>query len=140
VYLAAYRMYESQRGGSGRLNDAGISSAVWRVVTLVAMIVAWVPFRAPSVTKAGAMLAAMFTRMTWRAEYGALFYGVTLLVALFCAVEPLLMRALVEVDEEFASSELSMFRVVVRPVAYLCGLTLFLLFDQNSSQFIYSQF
>ncbi|HTZ32485.1 MAG TPA: MBOAT family O-acyltransferase [Methylomirabilota bacterium] len=140
VYLAAYRMYENLQGGSGGAKDSGISSAVWRIVTLVAVIVAWVPFRAPSVAKAGAILGAMFTRMTWRAEYGALFYAVTVLVAVFCAIEPLLTRALVELDDEFAGSGLSMFRVVVRPVAYLFGLTLFLLFDQSYSQFIYSQF
>jgi hypothetical protein len=44
------------------------------------------------------------------------------------------------VDEEAAAAGLSMFRIIVRPVAYLFGLMLFLLFDQNTSQFIYSQF
>ena len=140
VYLAAYRLYENA-GGSGRPGkDTGVAAGIWRVVTLVAVMAAWVPFRAGSLAKTGAMFRAMFTRFTWHAEYSALFYGVTALVALFCAVEPMVMSVLSEIDETAATPGLSMYRVVVRPVAYLFGLTLFLLFDQNYSQFIYSQF
>src|SRR5215469_2635074 len=140
VYLAVYRMYESLRRGGLPAKGPGLLAGGLRVVTLVAVAAAWVPFRAPSLAQAGSILGAMFSRFTWRPEYSGLFYGVTVAVALFAAVEPLVMRALAEVDEEAAATGLSMFRIIVRPVAYLCGLTLFLLFDQNNSQFIYSQF
>jgi D-alanyl-lipoteichoic acid acyltransferase DltB (MBOAT superfamily) len=140
VYLAAYRMYESLRGNASSTKDAGISAGAWRVMTLVAVTVAWVPFRAPSLAQAGSILGAMFARFTWHLEYERLFYGITLAVALFCAIEPVILRALAEADEDAGASGLSMFRIVVRPVVYLFGLTLFLLFDQSYSQFIYSQF
>jgi len=140
VYLSVYRMYEGLRGGGSSAKDGGISAGIWRLATLVAVIAGWVPFRAPSLAKAGSILGAMFARFTWRLEYGEFFYEITLAVTLFCAIEPLILRALEEADEEAGASGLSMFRIVVRPVAYLFGLTLFLLFDQNHSQFIYSQF
>jgi hypothetical protein len=82
----------------------------------------------------------MFTRFSWQPQYGALFYTVTLAAALFCAVEPMVVGSLAAADEASGIQGLSMFRVVVRPVVYLVGLTLFLLFDQSYSQFIYSQF
>ena len=82
----------------------------------------------------------MFSRFTWNHEYGPLFYVFTLIVVLFCAVEPLLMNVLKELEDQAGETGPSMFRIVVRPAAYLCGLALFLLFDQNYSQFIYSQF
>ena len=140
AYLSAYRMSEGLRGGGSPVKDGKISAGIWRIATLVAVTAAWVPFRAPSLAKAGSILGAMFARFTWRFEYGEVFYGVTLVAALFCAIEPLLLQALAEADEEAGASGLSMFRIVVRPVAYIFGLTLFLLFDQNYSQFIYSQF
>ena len=82
----------------------------------------------------------MFSRFSWSRDYGLLFYVFTLMVVLFCAVEPLLMNVLKEVEDQAGVTGLSMFRIVFRPVAYLCGFALFLLFDQNYSQFIYSQF
>ena len=140
VYLAVYRLYESWRRGDSPAKGSHLSAGLWRVVTLVAVTTAWVPFRALSLAQAGSILGSMFSRFTWRLEYSGLFYGITVAVALFAAVEPLVMRALAEVDEEAAAAGLSMFRIIVRPVAYLFGLMLFLLFDQNYSQFIYSQF
>ena len=50
------------------------------------------------------------------------------------------MGVLQELEEQAGETGLSMFRIVFRPVAYLCGFALFLLFDQSYSQFIYSQF
>jgi len=140
VYLAAHRAYETLRGERASGAGSGGAAAAWRVATQIAIVVAWVPFRAPSLAKAASVLGAMLTRFSWRAEYGALFYVVTLAVAALCAIEPYAVGALAEADEESGAHGLSMFRIAVRPVAYLVGLTLFLLFDQNYSQFIYSQF
>jgi alginate O-acetyltransferase complex protein AlgI len=140
VYLAAYRLYESFRENRSLPRNPRVSAGVWRVVTLIAITVAWVPFRAASLAKAGSILYTMFSRFTGSREYSPLFYACTIGVVLFCAVEPLIMRSLAVVEEEAGAAGPSMFRIVVRPVAYLFGLTLFLLFDQNYSQFIYSQF
>jgi alginate O-acetyltransferase complex protein AlgI len=140
VYLTAYRLYESFRENRSLPSNPRVSAGVWRVVTLIAVTVAWVPFRATSLARAGSILHAMFSRFTGSREYSPLFYAFTVGVVLFCAVEPLIMRSLAEAEEEAGGAGPSMFRIVVRPVAYLFGLTLFLLFDQNYSQFIYSQF
>lgn len=140
VYLAAYRMYESFREGRPSLEVSHLAATAWRILTLVAITIAWVPFRAASLARAGSILSAMILRFDCSREYNALFYGFTAAVALFCVVEPLLMRALAEVEEQAGANGLSMFRIVGRPVAYLVGFLLFLLFDQNYRQFIYSQF
>jgi D-alanyl-lipoteichoic acid acyltransferase DltB (MBOAT superfamily) len=140
IYLAAYRIYEEFAGDSVGSKSSGFAAVIWRVATLVAVLAAWLPFRAPSLAKTASIWAAMFSRFTWNHEYGPLFYVFTLIVVLFCAVEPLLMNVLKELEDQAGETGPSMFRIVVRPAAYLCGLALFLLFDQNYSQFIYSQF
>ena len=140
MYLATYRIYEGFAGDGAGSKSSSFAAVIWRVVTLVAVAAAWVPFRAPSLARTTSIWAAMFSRFTWNHEYGPLFYVFTLIVALFCAVEPLLMNVLKEVEDHAGETGPSMFRIVFRPAAYLCGLALFLLFDQNYSQFIYSQF
>jgi hypothetical protein len=44
------------------------------------------------------------------------------------------------VDENTGANGASAVRIVGRPLAYLFGLFLFMLFDSNSAEFIYSQF
>lgn len=140
VYLVLYRIYETVRGERSPDKKPSWSTVLWRVATLLAVVVAWVPFRAPSLAEAGTILGAMFMRFKRGSDFSVLFYTVTLVVALFCALEPLLVGALAEVHDENEVQGLSMFRIVVKPVVYLVGLTLFLLFDQSYQQFIYSQF
>jgi len=113
---------------------------VWRLLTLIAVIVAWVPFRAPSLQRAGSILFSMLYRLGRGSSFGVGFYGFLALLVAFCAVEPWLMSKLNELEEKADAAGPSPFRVVVRPVAYSFGLLLFLLFDEHNAQFIYSQF
>ena len=140
TYLVAYRVYESWNANRPALRDSKLAAGAWRLLTLIGVTVAWVAFRAPSVSKAGSILSAMLFRFSRGAAYSSAFYGLTLIVVLFCVLEPFLLRDLNELDERAGVQGLSLFRVVARPIAYLCGLLLFLLFDEHNSQFIYSQF
>jgi len=140
VYLVTYRAYEGLAVERPALKSSRLVAAFWRIATLAGLAAAWVPFRAAALAKTFSVWSAMFFRFTWRAEYNALFYTVTLLVILFCVIEPLVMGILREVEEQAGEGGPSMFRIVFRPVAHLLGFTLFLVFDQGYSQFIYSQF
>jgi alginate O-acetyltransferase complex protein AlgI len=141
IYLAIYRVYEScKKSGNGQ-GESRVTAIVWRVSTLIAVVVAWIPFRAATLQKAGVILSSMFCRFSVGREYGNGFYTFTIGVALFCVVEPIVIAKLRDVDERAEmDGGVSAFRVAVRPIAYLCGLLLFLLFDQHNTQFIYLQF
>ena len=140
VYLVIYRIYETFAGTSEWWKESAIVSWTWRVLTLVAITVAWVPFRAATLPTAGTILSSMFYRFERGMTYGSVFYIYSLAVLLFCVVEPALMRKLTEIDEQSGTTGLSAFRVLGRPILYLVGLMLFLLFDEHNTQFIYSQF
>lgn len=140
TYIVVYRMYESWKAGRAGVRDSRFAAAAWRAGTLIAITVAWVPFRAPTLSKAGSILTSMFARISAGASYSPLFYGLLLLIVLFCAVEPVLMRKLTEIEERAGADGPSAFRILGRPIAYALGLLLFLIFDEHNSQFIYSQF
>ncbi|HYA64418.1 MAG TPA: MBOAT family O-acyltransferase [Candidatus Sulfotelmatobacter sp.] len=140
TYLIAYRVYESWKTERPSSGDSWLAAGTWRLVTLVAVTAAWVPFRASTLSKAGIILSSMFYRLTSGRAYSAAFYVFTLVVLLFCALEPLLLRKLSEIEERAGADGLSPFHVMGRPLAYACGLLLFLLFDEHNTQFIYSQF
>jgi D-alanyl-lipoteichoic acid acyltransferase DltB (MBOAT superfamily) len=140
IYLTAYRGYESWKKRRDGRQASRVLVAMWRLLTLVAVVAAWVPFRAATLQKAGGILSSMFYRFGGGREYGNGFYAFTAAVMLFCVFEPLLMTKLNELDERAGTDGVSVFRIVVRPIVYLCGLLLFLLFDEHNVQFIYSQF
>jgi D-alanyl-lipoteichoic acid acyltransferase DltB (MBOAT superfamily) len=140
TYLVLYRIYEGVKNARPVLADSRLAAEAWRAFTLVAIIVAWVPFRAGSLPQAGVMLGAMFLRLQAGRIYSNAFYLLTLFAVLFCVLEPLLMRVLGEWDEREETEGLSPFRVLVRPILYALGFMLFLIFDTNNTQFIYSQF
>jgi D-alanyl-lipoteichoic acid acyltransferase DltB (MBOAT superfamily) len=140
AYLAAYRLYESWGAERPELKNSRLITGTWRALTLVAITVAWVPFRATSMEKTGTILSSMFYRFSTGRANSSGFYTFTAALIFFCAAEPWLMQALSEVEERAAADGLSPFRVIVRPVAYAFGLLLFLLFDEHNAQFIYSQF
>lgn len=141
LYLVVYRMYESWKNKGVLSAASGASAGIgWRVMTLLAVTAAWVPFRATTLAKAGSIWSAMFWRFSIGRGFGAGFYLYTLAVAAFCVVEPWLMRKLSEADESAATEGISPMRVIVRPLAYAAGLLLFLVFEENNLQFIYSQF
>jgi D-alanyl-lipoteichoic acid acyltransferase DltB (MBOAT superfamily) len=140
VYLVLFRMYEGVKNVRPALADSRSAAIGGRALTLIAVVVAWVPFRATSLAKAGAMLDAMFWRFRSGREFTEVFYLLTVFVVLFCALEPLLMRALADWDEREEAEGISPMRVLVRPILYALGLLVFLLLDTNNAQFIYSQF
>ena len=140
VYLMLYRIYEGWKRSRPALPQSRMLQAAWRVLTLIAVMVAWVPFRAATLQKAGASLASMFTRLSAGSSFGAGFYAFVGALTVFCAVEPRLMQKLNELEEKAGMDGPSPLRILVRPIAYSFGLLLFLLFDEHNSQFIYSQF
>ena len=140
IYLVLYRIYESWRNAEPGIAQSPVAALFWRVFTLAAATAAWVPFRAASLQSAGNILASMFYRMSAAARFGGGFYLFVAGVAGFCAVEPWLMEKLSQFDEQAGVEGLSVFRVLVRPMAYAFGLLLFLVFDEHNTQFIYSQF
>jgi len=139
VYLVMYRVYESLKAEHPVLG-AWLAAIVWRVLTLVGVSAAWVVFRASTLSQAGTVLASMFYRFAGGRTFGSGFYVFAFVVALLCAGEPFIQRKLAEIEEEASANGLSLFRIVGRPIAYLFGLLLFLLFGENNVQFIYSQF
>ena len=140
VFLVAYRLYESWGAARPELKNSRLVTGIWRALTLVDITAAWVPFRATSMDKAGAILSSMFYRFSSGRANGGGFYVFTAALILFCVIEPWLMKTLTEVEERAGADGLSPFRVIVRPFAYAFGLLLFLLFDEHNAQFIYSQF
>jgi hypothetical protein len=133
-------MYENWKTANPALSPSPLSAGVWRALTLIAVTVAWVPFRAATLSKAGAILSSMFYRFGRGSAYSSAFYAYTIVVVLFCALEPVITRTLAESEERAGQTGPSSFRIIVRPLAYALGLLLFLLFDQKNPQFIYSQF
>jgi D-alanyl-lipoteichoic acid acyltransferase DltB (MBOAT superfamily) len=140
AYIVVYRVYESWKAARPSLNSSRIAAACWRAMTLVAVTAAWVPFRAPTLHKAGLILSSMFYRFGGGRAYGGGFYSFTAAVILLCVVEAWLLRKLGELEDRAGADGPSPFRIVVRPLAYAFGLLLFLLFDEHNTQFIYSQF
>jgi hypothetical protein len=88
------------------------------------------------------MLRAMFLGFTFRISYPVNFYLVLLAVGLFCVVEPYLGQLISRVEKALAQrqSTLAAHIFLLRPLAYACGLLLFVIFDDRDAQFIYFQF
>ncbi|HUL32871.1 MAG TPA: MBOAT family O-acyltransferase [Candidatus Eisenbacteria bacterium] len=139
-YLVLYRGYESAKNARPGWSEWRLAPFFWRVFTLVAATVAWVPFRAATLAKAAAILAVMFFRVRTGSEFGPIFYLFLAGSIALCAVEPWMMRKLRDLEEQAGAASPSPFNVVLRPIAYAFGLLLFLLFDEHNAQFIYSQF
>jgi D-alanyl-lipoteichoic acid acyltransferase DltB (MBOAT superfamily) len=140
AYLVVYRLYESAKIKHSKIARSRMVAGGWRLLTLVGITAAWVPFRAPNLHKAGSILSSMFVRFSLGTAYSSSFYVFTAIVVLFCAAEPFLLRKLSEIEEHAGAKRPSVFRILGRPFVYTCGFLLFLLFDENNVQFIYSQF
>ncbi|HEV2102925.1 MAG TPA: MBOAT family O-acyltransferase [Candidatus Acidoferrum sp.] len=140
AYLVGYRIYEKWRAGRPSVVASRIAANGWRVLTMVAITAAWVPFRAPTLHKAATILSSMFYRFVGGRAYDTGFYVFTGALILFCGAEPWLFRKLGEMEDRAGADGPSPFHIVVRPVAYAFGLLLFLVFDEHNGQFIYSQF
>ncbi len=140
IYLVVYRFHEGWSSRNPGVLKSNFIAPAWRVFTLMGVLVAWVVFRSSTLTRAGSILASMFYRFERGAALSPVSYFFTLAILLFCIVEPFLLQALAALEERSRTAGPSGFRIVFRPLAYSLGLLLFLIFDQNSAQFIYSQF
>jgi alginate O-acetyltransferase complex protein AlgI len=143
VYLVLYRIYESFRQNrQPELAASRISAASWRMFTLLAVTLAWVPFRAGNIGQTWGLLSCMLFRFSAGAAYPKAFYWMTASVALFCAAEPYLVRLLSVLDGAVDEDRrvLMAGRLVARGLVYACGLLLFMVFDQQATEFIYFQF
>jgi alginate O-acetyltransferase complex protein AlgI len=144
VYLVLYRIWErlGERPRFSGLVKSRASALAWQVFTLAAVAAAWIPFRAATGHDAAVMLASMFGRIRLGVSYSVNFYLVVLLVALFCAVEPLLASAWKSAEERITACRggLPLYSYLIRPAVYGFGLMLFFAFDDRSMQFIYFHF
>jgi len=141
--LVLYRMWESL--GETRLaavTKSRLAAWGWRIFTLVAVTVAWVPFRATTGGDAATTLAAMFGRLRFGFSYPVDFYLLVLSMVLFCVVEPHLAALWTRAEEGLTALRggVPVHSYLLRPAIYACGLLLFLIFDDRSTQFIYFQF
>ena len=140
IYLVAYRLWEkfaTDRNWSARLRRP--IGWIWRCLTLIAVTIAWIPFRAVSLHQTLTMWQLMFVRLRPGLSYSGTFYLTTMIIAGFCAVEPLLASKLK--TSEGPETAVSPWRsYILRPALYAVGLIFFMIFDDQDTQFIYFQF
>lgn len=142
-YLVAFRIWESlQQKRSPAAASSHFSGVLWRSVTLIAVIAAWVPFRAATAGQALEMLRSMFFSFSPRISFSLNSYLVTLLVGTVCVLEPVLRDGICKLDTlaerhvRLAAANI----YLLRPALYALGLLLFFIFDERNVQFIYFQF
>ena len=142
-YLVAYRKWESV--GQNRVAQAKLSRLTrlaWQVGTLIAVVVAWVPFRATSLRQTVEMLRVMFFSFDLKISFSLEFYLVTMLVGFVCVLEPYLQEwifrfdTLAEKRVQLATTNM----YLLRPALYALALLMFVIFDERNVQFIYFQF
>lgn len=142
-YLVIYRIYESWRArcapGKGLLR---VLNPAVQLVTLVAVMAAWIPFRAPSRAVGVDMLQAMFQHISLRLTLPLNFYLVVVMIGVLTVVEPYLRLCLIRMDAWLMRRPLLLAgqRYLLRPALYAIGLLLFMAFDERNAQFIYFQF
>ncbi|MEO7651181.1 MAG: MBOAT family O-acyltransferase, partial [Bryobacteraceae bacterium] len=133
VFLVLYRALE------GKLGASKLVALAWRAFTLAAVAAAWIPFRAATVDQAVTMLRTMFLGFRFEISYSINFYLLTLLVMLFCALEPFFGRLWTRIETAAANSPAAN-HYAVRPLVYASALLLFVIFDDLDTKFIYFQF
>jgi D-alanyl-lipoteichoic acid acyltransferase DltB (MBOAT superfamily) len=142
-YLVAYRIWEvgkvNQRAGS---RTPTAEKVLWRIVTPIAVFVAWVPFRAGSLRLSFAMLHSMFLEHRFNISYQLNFYLVTLLILAWCMVEPHVNALSSRLDSWSMKNRVmpAVNLYLARPLLYAAALLLFFAFDERNTQFIYFQF
>lgn len=140
VYLVWYRMFESAKEKRPALASSRVVKLGWRIVTLIAIVAAWVPFRAATLSRASAILYSMFAGFSRGMAYSQTFYAFTSVIALFCVMEPWIVSGLNSIEERQPAGKLALSRVLARPLAYACALLLFVVFSPHNAEFIYFQF
>jgi D-alanyl-lipoteichoic acid acyltransferase DltB (MBOAT superfamily) len=140
TYMVLYRAFDTAKQNRPALADSHLVAIAWRLFTLIAVIAAWVPFRANVLSRAGSILASMFIGFSGGFALSPMFYGFTGFIALFCVLEPWIAQKLADIDERQGERELALTTVVARPVVYACALVLFVVFSPHKAEFIYFQF
>jgi D-alanyl-lipoteichoic acid acyltransferase DltB (MBOAT superfamily) len=139
VYLAGYRAFEAWRG-EGTPHGPALRMS-WRVVTLVAVIAAWVPFRSVSIEQAAAMLQTMFFNFSFGFSYSVNFYLMVLAWCAWIAVEPIVDKMVSSLPDPEKPGIFGFLNGgMLRPISYATLLLLFIAFDDRDTQFIYFQF
>ncbi|HEY2017388.1 MAG TPA: MBOAT family O-acyltransferase [Bryobacteraceae bacterium] len=142
-YLVLYRVYERLKETRfPQLAESRLAGFAWRVFTLAAVTLAWIPFRAAHIGQALGMVSSMLFRWNLSTSLPAPFYLVTIAIAGFCVLEPLIVSGLSRADKTAAEKGTAFLtgRLMLRPLFYACGLLLFMIFDAQDAQFIYFQF
>jgi D-alanyl-lipoteichoic acid acyltransferase DltB (MBOAT superfamily) len=142
-YLVLYRMYESLRtryAPGGRYSR--VLNPVVQLATLVAVMAAWIPFRASSRAEGVDMLQSMFRHFSLQVTLPLNFYLVVMLIAALAFLEPYLRLCLIRIDTWLMQKPVLLAgqRYLFRPALYAAGLLLFMAFDERNTQFIYFQF
>jgi alginate O-acetyltransferase complex protein AlgI len=140
-YLVLYRISERMTEGKPIVESRWFRIG-WRLFTLFAVMAAWIPFRASSASQAMHMLKTMVIPGSLRPSYSINFYLITLLIGIVALLEPWLAQRLKLADEFFnaSGSRIAANLLVWRPLLYAFGLLLFIIFDDQNTQFIYFQF
>jgi D-alanyl-lipoteichoic acid acyltransferase DltB (MBOAT superfamily) len=132
VYMVLFRIWEEFGPRESRAGSMFV-----RAATVLAVMAAWIPFRAGTLSQAVVMLRSLIVPHGLRPSYSINFYLITLLVLVFAVLEPVLARALRALENRLMAPA-NLF--LLRPAIYACGLLLFLIFDDRDTQFIYFQF
>jgi alginate O-acetyltransferase complex protein AlgI len=139
VYLAAYRAFEHWRGEQAPQPLA--LRIAWRLITLGAVVAAWVPFRAVSLEQAMTMLKSMFVSFSFGFSFSVNFYLMALIWCAWIALEPTFSKLFALMGEPHRPGFLGALNgYLLRPVGYAVLLLLFMVFDDRDTQFIYFQF
>jgi alginate O-acetyltransferase complex protein AlgI len=141
-YLVIYRVSERFTESRPNLAQSSAFQGVWRVFTLLAVMAAWIPFRASSAAQAMHMLRTMVVPNSLRPSYSINFYLITILVGAIALIEPWMAQRFDQLEGYFrGSGNRALTNLLVwRPLLYSFGLLLFLIFDDQNTQFIYFQF
>jgi alginate O-acetyltransferase complex protein AlgI len=141
AYLVLWRVWERVQSRAPHMKDALAVTFGAQLFTLFAVIIAWIPFRAATLLQAKMMLATMLLHPSFRISYALNQYLATMLAAMVCLLEPLTFIGLEKLNRAMSKG---WWRGVdyfaLRPGLYACGLLMFVLFDERSTQFIYFQF
>lgn len=143
TYLVVYRLWELLKTTRfASLAEARPAAWIWRFLTLTGIAAAWIPFRAPSLHQAGIMLNRMLLHISPGVSLPVNFYLVTMTIIAFVVIEPYLVHCSQWLGERltgrWANANVNL--LLLRPIAYACGLLLFMVFDDRDMQFIYFQF
>jgi D-alanyl-lipoteichoic acid acyltransferase DltB (MBOAT superfamily) len=144
-YLLVFRAWEEfQQKRFPALAERIPHKLFWRAFTLVAVIAAWIPFRAETLQQSGIMLRSMlgFSGITTGVSYSIGFYLTLAALVLFCAIEPVIGNWITKAEHKVIDRKSVWVPrlLLLRPVVYALALLLFMIFDERDTQFIYFQF